>query len=184
MPSTKNHQDRREADQLERLFDLLPDSLFATVKQLPYAQRAQVERWFLAEANRVSSVMARTVGGAQHASPAVTELLDILAADPIDLQAAGGWLTSHRDEITPMLMAELVSAAMGRGVMDLMSARADKRQGGNRDKKAAALKLWQDEFAAKDLSKERAAQLIAPRVGLAAGTVRRYLRGLEPVDAA
>lgn len=180
MSSTKNHHDRREADQLERLFDLMPDNLFATVQQLPYAQRAKVERWFLAEANRVSPVMARMVGGAQHASPVVTELLELLAGDPLDLQAAGGWLASHRDEITPLLMAELVSAAMGRGVMDLMSARADKRQGSNREKKAAALQLWADEYAATDMSKERAAQRIAPRVGLAVGTVRRYLRGLEP----
>lgn len=179
--STAPDQDRlshKEAEQRERMFDLLPDDLFDAAIQLPYAKRLMVERWFTHEAGRIRPAMARVTEGAHHTMPIVTELLDMLAADPIDLQGAARWLAEHRDAISAQLLAELVSAAMGRGVMDLMSARANIRHDENREKSAEALRLWEEEYKAKPkMSKGKAAPLIAQTVGLAESTVRRYLRG-------
>ena len=168
-----------EADeQQERLFDLLPNDLYEATMRLPYAKRSQIERWFTREEDRLAPVMSRVAGGAQHSNPAVQELLGLLAADPPDLQHAGRWLSEHRDELSAQLLAQLVSAAMGRGVMDLMSARAGARQGENREKKAEALRLWEEEYKSKEKGKGYAAPRIAETVGLSPGTVRRYLRGL------
>lgn len=179
MPTSinQNRNQRTQEEQLERLFDLLPDDLYDVAAQLPYAQRALIERWFTHEDDRLASVVCRVAGGEN--TPAVLELLDILTADPLDLQAAGTWLSTHREEVSAQLLAELVSAAMGRGVMDLMSSRAGKRQGENREKKAQALRLWEHEYKGKEkMTKGKAAPRIAVAVGLAASTVRRYLRGL------
>lgn len=170
---------RKEGRQLERLFDLLPDDLFDTVKAFPYAARLRIEKWHLQEASRLAPVMSRTVGGAQYNSLAVIELLDILAADPPDLQQAGSWLAAHRDELSALLLAQLVSAAMGLGVVNLHADRSDKRHGSNREKKVEALRLWRDEYQGKEkMTKGKAAPLIAKTVDLVPSTVRRYLRGL------
>lgn len=174
-----SRQARMDANQLERLFDLLPNDAYDVVAKLPYASRVQIERWYAREADRLEPAMGKVVAGVQHRTPAVTELLEILAAETLDLQQAGTWLGAHRDDITPQLLAELVSAAMGRGVMDLMSERAGKRQGANREKKAEAVRLWHEEFQHKPgMSKANAAGRIAKLVGLAASTVRGYLQGL------
>lgn len=178
MPAPKRLQSKDQA-QLERLFDLLPDDYYDIVELLPYSKRALVERWYETEANRLSPIMARVAGGLQHRTPEIMELLNMLAADPPDLQVAGIWLTKHRNELSVMLLAELVSAAMGLGVVELMSQRAGKRQEVNREKKAETLRLWEHKYKTqKNMSKGKAAPLIADAVGLAASTVRRLLRGV------
>lgn len=178
MPAPQRLQTKDEA-QLERLFDLLPNDYYDIVKLLPHSKRALVERWYETEADRLSPIMRRVAGGLQHQTPAIMELLDMLAAAPINLQAAGSWLAKHRNELSAQLLAELVSAAMGRGVIDLMSQRAGKRQEANREKKAEALRLWEQDFKAqKNMSKSKAAPRIAEAVGLAESTVRRLLRGI------
>lgn len=164
-------------NQQERLFDLLPDDLYEEALKLSFAKRLLVERWFTHEATRLSSCMARSIEAPMHRDPAVMALLDMLASDPMDPQAAASWLNTHRVDITVQLLAELVSAAMGRGVLDLMSARAGRRQADNREKKERALLLWKEEYAEK-MSKGNAAPRIAETVGLAVSTVRRYLQGL------
>lgn len=169
----------RDGSQLEELFDLLPDDLYEVVADLPYSSRALIKRWYERESDRLEPLMSRMVGGVQHRTPAVMELLDLVASESIDLQRVGNWLKDHRNEMSAQLLVELVSAAMGYGVTELMCDRAEKRQGKNREKKAEALRLWNEEYKDKPrMSKENAAKRIADDVGLAAGTVRRYLRGL------
>lgn len=178
MPTPQRLQTKDQA-QLERLFDLLPNDYYDIAELLPYSKRALIERWYETEAERLSPIMRRVAGGLQHQTPAIMELLDMLAADPPDLQATGSWLAKHRDELSAQLLAELVSAAMGRGVIDLMSQRADRRQAVNREKKDEALRLWYEEYQQKSrMTKTNAARHIAMAVGLAEATVRRYLRGL------
>lgn len=167
----------RDGNLREWLFDILTCDQFDRVADLPYRSRLRLKRWYQNESDRLAPVMSR-VAGMLHPTPSVDELLDLAASDTVDLQGVGNWLRDHREELSPQLLVELVSAAMGHGIAQFMRDRAGKRQGGNREKKAEALRLWNDDYKDKpQMSKANAARRIAAAVGLAESTVRRYLQG-------
>lgn len=68
LKSPNDQQSQREANQRERLFDLLPNDAYDVVVKLPYASRVQIERWFEREAGRLEPVMGKVAGGVQHLS--------------------------------------------------------------------------------------------------------------------
>lgn len=171
---------RRDANQLERLFDLLPDDSYDVVAKLPYASRVQIERWYAHEADRLEPVMGKMVAGVQHCTPAITELLDLAASEPVDLQGVGKWLSAHREELSAQLLTELVSAAMGRGVVNLMSARGQTKRK-NTTTKLQKLGVRWLELHAAGKNKSQAAEVIAKEMSMAYGTVYNHLSG--DVDA-
>jgi len=172
--STKSS--RQAEAQLERLFDLLPDDLFETVRGLPYASRALIERWHLREADRLAPLMSRVVGGAQHIDLAVVELLDLLAAEQPDIQLAGSWLSKHRDEISAQLLTQLVSAAMSRGVVNLMSQRGKTKSTHTTTRLQKLGKRWL-QLEAEGHNKSKAAETLADEFHLGFRTVYNYLAG-------
>jgi hypothetical protein len=174
-PGKKVTQNRYES-QLERLFDLLPNAEFEAVQNLPYASRALIEIWHAHETSRLAPSMSRVIGGVQHSNPVVIELLNFLAAEPLDLQQASGWLAQHRGEISTEFLAQLVSEAMGRGVLILMRQRGKTKRNHTTVIIQNIGRRWL-ELEATGLNKTRAAEVLAKEFSLTFRTVYNYLSG-------
>ena len=157
----------------EWLFDILTGNQFDRVKDLPYGSRLRLKRWYQSEADRLAPVMM-CVAGMLHATPSVEELLDLAASETVDLQGIGNWMRDHRDELTPLLLVEIVSAAMGRGVINMTSKNGSKPRRHTTTTLEKVGKRWlQLEAAGKN--KTQAAEIICKEVGRGFNTVYNYL---------
>jgi hypothetical protein len=109
-------------------------------------------------------------------NPAVVELLDFLDAEPLDLQLAGCWLTNHRNEISAEFLADLVSAAKSKGVINLMSDRGKTKRAHTTEFLQNIGRGWL-ELEATGHNKTKAAEVLAKEWSRAANTIYNYLSG-------
>lgn len=172
--NTRSESSRRRDENLsEWLFDILTCDQFDEVKDLPYASRALLKRWYQREADRLAPVMSR-VAGMLHTTPSVQQLLDLAASESVDLQGVGNWLKDHREELTPQMLVELVSAAMVHGVRAMMAENGKKPRKLTSTMLEKIGKRWlQLEAAGKN--KTQAAEIICIEVNKGYGTVYNYL---------